>query len=300
MRLMLLNLSKSDGPPVHKAFLFVVGFAAVGICVLAVAMASGSFMAAETESGTLGGSAVQVADAGASGGHAIQFGTGATPLPQQTCNSPIFSSSDVQGQWHAPSGDYVNNNVWNTAEAGPQTLSVCGLGSWYVTANQPDLANDQGSVKSYPSVCGCGFGDTKQLGQFTNITTTYGEAIPAKGEWDSGYDMWTNNWSNEILVENDTNNHPPQDGTPVTIDGIAYHALQVSPDFVVLGMDTHQKSGTLNVLHIFQKLEAMGWAKATDTLTAIGWGVEISYTESSPGVKGQERFDITNWSLTAN
>jgi len=27
---------------------------------------------------------------------------------------------------------------------------------------------------------------------------------------------------------------------------------------------------------------------------------EISYTESSPGVKGPQRLDITNWSLTAN
>jgi hypothetical protein len=283
---------------------FAAGFAVVGICVLAVALASGPFISVEPEGGTLTGGATVVNDAGASGGKAVQFAA-ATPSPSptptgSTCTNPVFTSSAVQGRWPATGADYVNNNVWNTAEAGPQTIGVCSMTSFYVNSNQPDLANDEGSVKSYPGVCGCSFGDTKTIGQFSNITSSFANTLPQLGEWDTAYDMFTDNWANEIMIQPATHGHPAQDGTPVTIDGIAYHALQVNPNFIVVGMDNFEGSGTVNILHVFQYLESKGWMKSSDTLTAIGYGVEISWTESSPGVKGPERFDFTNFSLTSN
>ncbi|HSW80068.1 MAG TPA: hypothetical protein VLG47_04805 [Candidatus Saccharimonadales bacterium] len=282
--------------PLIAAFVLVAG---LGMYFLSSGKAATIATSSETESGSVTGNTSNVTDSNASGGRAIKFGTGGSS-GGQLCTNPIFTSSAVQGRYPSTGADYVNNNVWNTTEAGPQTIFVCSQKSFYVNSNQPDLANDRGSIKSYPAVCGCGFGDAKQIGQYTNITSTFGESIPHMGEWDAGYDMWTDNWTNEIMIQNDVYNHPPQDGTPITIDGIAMHALQVDPSFLVFGYDNFKASGSVNILHVFQWAIAHGWMKSTDTLTAIGYGVEISYTESSPGVKGQERFDITDYSVTAN
>jgi hypothetical protein len=227
-----------------------------------------------------------------------------TPVTSQSCTNPVFTSSDPQGKWPANGEPYVNNNVWNTAEAGPQTIYVCGLNSFYIISNQKDLANDQGSVKSYPGVCKCDLSSTKTISSYTNVTSSFAESMPAMGEWDAGYDIFTGS-GEEIMIQHQTHNHPedipfPSGSTAVTIDGVAYHALQVDSGFVVLLNDKQVTSGTVNILHVFQWLISKGWVKSNDTFDMIGYGVEISTTESSPGVQGQERFDVTNWSLTAN
>jgi hypothetical protein len=218
------------------------------------------------------------------------------------CTNPIFVSSDPQGKWPATGNPYVNNNVWNTAEAGPETIYVCDYGSWYIISNQPDLPNDIGAVKSYPSVCNCDLG--KPINSYTDISGTFAASIPQMGEWDVGYDIFTGSGV-EVMIQNATHDHGedipyPSGSVPVTIDGVAYHALRASPTFIVLLNDTYVYSGAVNILHVFQWLGTQGWVNLTDTMDMIGYGVEISVTESSPGVPGPERFDFTAWSLSAN
>jgi hypothetical protein len=208
------------------------------------------------------------------------------------------------GKWPSSGDPYVNNNAWNTAEAGPETISVCGLGSWYVVSNQPDLASDHGSVKSYPSVCKCDFSSTKAISAYTDVSGTFAMSIPQMGEWDAGYDIFTGSGV-EVMIQNATHNHPedipsPAGSIPVTIDGVAYHALKVSSTFIVLLNDTYILSGSVNILHVFNWLASQSWVTLTDSFSMIGYGVEISVTESSPGVQGQERFDLTEWTLNAN
>jgi hypothetical protein len=86
----------------------------------------------------------------------------------------------------------------------------------------------------------------------------------------------------------------------VTIDGVAYHALRSSATFIVLLNDTYFYSGGVNILHVFNWLSSQGWVKLSDSFSMIGYGVEISVTETSPGVQGQDRFDFIEWSLNAN
>jgi hypothetical protein len=147
-------------------------------------------------------------------------------------------------------------------------------------------------------------GRPADTGSFQNITSTFGVSIPALGEWDAGYDIWTNNWADELMIQNDTHEHPedpaPSGSVPVTIDGVQHNALQASSTFKVLIMNNYVSSGSVNILHIFQWLESKGWMKTSDTLTAIGYGVEVSVTESSPGVQGPERLNVSNFSLTAS
>jgi hypothetical protein len=246
-------------------------------------------------------SATAMTSPATSGGASGTAAGGGNPTPRD-CTSPVWSSSAAQGTWK--SGAFpVNNNAWNTSEAGPQTIYVCNSSSWYVISNQPNLSSDQGSVKTYPSA-GEFFSGTQSISSFSNITSTFGVSIPALGEWDAGYDIWTNNWADELMIQNDTHEHPedpaPAGSVPVTIDGISYHALQVNPKFTVLIMNNYVASGSVSILHVFQWLESKGWMKSSDTLTAIGYGVEISVTENAPGVQGPERLDVTDFSLTAS
>jgi hypothetical protein len=220
------------------------------------------------------------------------------------CANPVFMSSDPQGKWPSSGNPYVNNNVWNTAEAGPQTIYVCGLGSFYIVSNQPDLASDRGSVKSYPSVCKCDLSNTKPINAYTDVSGTFAESIPQLGEWDVGYDIFLGSGT-EVMIQNATHNHPedipyPAGSVAATVDGIAYHALRVNSGFIVLLNDTYIYSGSVNILHVFKWLASQGWVSLSDTFSMIGYGVEISVTETSPGVQGQERFDFTEWSLNAN
>ena len=107
------------------------------------------------------------------------------------------------------------------------------------------------------------------------------------------------------MIQNATHEHGedipyPAGSVAVTIDGVAYHALRASPGFIVLLNDTYIYSGSVNLLHVFAWLASQGWVTLTDSFSMIGYGVEISVTESSAGVQGPERFDFTDWSLTAN
>ncbi len=107
------------------------------------------------------------------------------------------------------------------------------------------------------------------------------------------------------MIQNATHGHGedipyPAGSVPTTIDGVAYHALRSSSTFIVLLNDTYIYAGGVNILHVFRWLASQGWVSLTDTFSMIGYGVEISVTESSPGVQGPERFDFTEWSLNAN
>jgi hypothetical protein len=226
---------------------------------------------------------------------------GTSGVDVSVCNSPIYTNSANDFAWYAPGENTtkINNDTWHTSEAGPQTMYICSLSSFYVISNQPNLASDLGSVKSYPSVCDCSF--NQAMNTYTTMTATFGESVAHQGEWDAAFDIFTSR--SEIMIDNDVNNHASgadQGGTPVTIDGVAYHVVYVNSGFIVFMMDNYVQSGSINFLHMFSWLVSKGWASWSDTLSMFAYGVEISWTESSPGVTGPQRFDITAWSLTAN
>ncbi len=192
---------------------------------------------------------------------------------------------------------YVNNNVWNTTEAGPETISVCALGSWYVVANQPDLASDHGSVKSYPERAGDPYTADQRYTTERHVwrcRSQEGEGMLAiiTAAAFTGRDPKRHSMS--------IPRRSPSGSTAVTIDGVAYHALKASSTFIVLLNDTYILAGSVNILHVFNWLAQQGWVSLSDSFSMIGYGVEISVTESSPGVQGQERFDLTDWTLNAN
>ena len=241
-----------------------------------------------------------------------------------TCTNPSFSTSDPSGGENIdPAGGefwWVNNDAWS-ASHGPQTIYVCNQSSWYATSDQPDV---QGQVETYPDteydIGGRDNGlPTTPIGDYPpgSITSTFSEAYPSAGGWDAGYDLWTDNWTNETMVWNqwagtdgywagcaqaaDPESYcgMPQNAA-LTIDGVGYTFLANGPGGstncttanessceLMFFRDTQATSGSVDLAAIFQWEVAHGYAKASDVPTQLEYGVEISYTN------GTETFPTT-------
>lgn len=212
-----------------------------------------------------------------------------------TCTSPVWSSSDAQATDNTDSAGYwwVNNDAWSGSH-GPQTINVCSASSWYAVSNQTD---QQGAVETYPDteyfVGGGGGGHTtKTISQFASITSTFSEAFPTTTglSWDAGYDLWTNNWTNETMIWNqwvgDPGYWPGQATIAVTLDGVPYHFLDNGGELLFF-RDTQVASGSVDILAAYQWEVAHGYAKATDIPTNLEYGVEVV------GTNGATTFPLT-------
>jgi hypothetical protein len=217
-----------------------------------------------------------------------------------TCTNPVWTSSANFGQW-STNGFLVNNNKWNTAEAGPQTIRACGYNRWSVVSDQPELASNPGSVKTYP--------DTQKnfnqsIDSFNSIKSTFANTAPASGEWNFAYDIWLNGLGNDELMIWTNYRYPGSlppgnaaEKTTVTIDGQQYVAWRHgSPGsrYIALAMGPQKSSGSVDVLKIMDWLVSKGWLSGSDRVSAIEYGVEISSTN------GPQTFHLNDYSLTTS
>ena len=217
-----------------------------------------------------------------------------------TCTSPVWSSSGAEDSYNTDPGTgfwWVDNDAWSGSH-GPQTLNVCNQSSWYAVSNQTD---NQGQVETYPNteydVCGrdnaCS-PSTKPISAYTSITSTFNEAFPTTGDsFDSAYDLWTNNWTNETMIWNQwggTQDYWGQCAEPgpnqgdcgltpyaTTLAGVPYHVLNLGGE-VIFFRDTQVASGSVDILAAFNFEVIMGWAKSTDAPAQLEYGVEICST----------------------
>ena len=234
------------------------------------------------------------------------------------CTYPSYTTSDPHGTVNEDpnSGEYwwVDNDAWSGAP-GPQTLFVCNQSSWYAVSNQPDVG---GQVETYPNteydVGGRANGTgvaTAPLSAYHSITSTFSEAFPATGGWDAGYDLWTNDWTNETMIWNQwagSQSYWPgvadTSGTALTLDGVRYHFLcngsvsDCSPSGnhanaeMMFFRDSQVSSGSVDLLAAFQWEVAHGYARAGDVPTQIEYGVEICYTNGAA-----ETFPLTGLTI---
>jgi hypothetical protein len=218
-----------------------------------------------------------------------------------SCTHPTFATSNAEGSQSWDDDYYwTNNDAWN-GNHGPQTLHACSSSSWYAVSNQPD---DGGAVETYPDTeydVG-GRGSTpRAISTFSSVTSSFAEQAPAVGQWDAGYDIWTNNWGGEVMIWNQASSslngiYPPGDCVPVTIAGVGYcewnHGGYGTE--VILERDTQVASGSVDILATLKWLETQGLIKATDTLTQIEYGIEVSSTAGGP-----QTFVVSNFTVNA-
>ncbi|HVQ43482.1 MAG TPA: hypothetical protein VMT30_00745 [Candidatus Saccharimonadia bacterium] len=156
--------------------------AVVGIVVVVAIFAAGTFSAFEPENGTLSGGATVVTASGASGGHAVQFGVGATPTPTPTPTpAPTPTATPVGG---GPTGWPNASNVGLLVST---TRTMGGVGiddpSWF-SSNGFSGAGTQANPYLVDRVTftskvtlGCGCGGSALGGKYVKFTNSrfYGD-----------------------------------------------------------------------------------------------------------------------------
>jgi hypothetical protein len=193
-------------------------------------------------------------------------------------------------------GFFVHNNMWNTAEAGPQTLYACAYNNWRVVSTQRNTT----SVKTYPNVHK-DF-DNVPISSFSTITSSFAESSPHVGIYDVAYDIWTNgvasDGSTEFMIWNENHNQVPSGDkvTTVTLGGRTYSVWKTSDNGYIAFVPTAVfTSGTVDILQIFKWTISQGWLPANSTVGQIDFGIEFCSTNGAPAT-----FTISNFSLTAH
>lgn len=227
-----------------------------------------------------------------------------TTTTTQPSSSNCVSSSD-DGQCDYPAESYitgvstnyncdgncsvtVDQNVWSgeTPPQYSQTLYSTSPADWYVTANTD---SDFGGVASYPNT---GFIMTGAVNSFTDVTSSWKVSLPTDdtktAAW-AAYDLWFNNWDNEVMIQTDITANSDYECTGVaslTVSGIPWHMCAFgSEDVWKPGTSDadilNQTSGSVDVQAFLVWMEQNGWLPANSTWTAGSFGFEICDTEGT-------------------
>jgi hypothetical protein len=213
----------------------------------------------------------------------------------------VFVTSDPNGGW-STGGYYVHNNMWNTAEAGPETLYACAHDNWYVDSRQANTT----SVKTYPNVhLDINNLNGAPLSNYATITTTFAGAGPGVGIYDVAYDIWLNGvgWgggTTEVMIWTENLKQRPL-GTSqasITFDGTtfdAWHYNDGNANVISFVAIPNVPSGRFDLKAMLEWAMGKGWIPSNPTVNQIGFGVEICSTNDTT-----QRFTFTDFSVTMN
>jgi hypothetical protein len=194
--------------------------------------------------------------------------------------SPAFAatwwSSARYGSW-SNGGYTLNNNVWGSGP-GPQTIWANSYSNWGVWSDQPNT----GGVKSYPEVVK---NIDAPVGSLPWITSGFSDTLPSSGNFESAYDIWADNYADEIMLWTDTHNVAPLGSyqTTVNIGGSLWNVYRGSNGFNAVFSfvrNGNETSGTVDIKAVFDWLSSAGWLSGA-YLNAIDFGWEITSTNNT-------------------
>lgn len=246
------------------------------------------------------------------------FGTAPLTLPVALTPTPTFVTSAFTEATGSRSQPYpgvagitgptqdptVNNNVWSPVTGTASELFVVDPTRFWVVANMPP-GNTQ--VLAFQSN-DLRFGELP-LSSFTKVVSSFSEVMnptPGTQAW-AAYDIWLNNWNNEIMIHHDLARFNPYDSTPLA-RAIPFGGSNGVP---VLAWDLHLygtseyvwqpannafniQSGSVDILQMLQWMIDNAFLPAVNTFTAVGYGWEMC---STGGL--DEFFQVTAFTLTA-
>lgn len=200
----------------------------------------------------------------------------------------------------------VGQDVWNPIAGWSQTLYATNPGSWYVTANLP-AGNT--AVVSFPNT-GESY-DSNPLSSFSSIYSSFTEDMhPTAGtSAEAAYDIWLNNWNNEVMIQHDmVNRGGPcgpvlatatfggHGGVPVQDWNLCQYGSELIWQVPGSGSRYGQPSSSVDILAMLDWLENNGgYLPHGSNLTAIGYGFEICSTGAA-----DEDFEVTSFSITSS
>jgi hypothetical protein len=199
----------------------------------------------------------------------------------------------------------VGQDVWNPIPGWSQRLQATSPGNWYVTAEMP-AGNT--AVVSYPNT-GTPYGE-KPLSSFHRITSSFSESMHAVSQtsaW-AAFDLWFNNWSDEVMIQNDfAGNGPCPPAATHTFGGSDGVPVQ-SWNLCVFGSErvwklagnsgpestSNEQSGSVDILSMLTWMENNGYLLHNSTVTDLSYGFEICSTGGKP-----ETFTVSGFSISA-
>jgi Glycosyl hydrolase family 12 len=192
----------------------------------------------------------------------------------------VYTTTAQYGSWSG-GGYTVGNDIWSGE--GNQTLYVNSGSNWELISNNMT----GGGVKAY--------GNSAYYPNYSNLNgacTSYFEGSSNASAYDMAYDIWTDNYVDEIMLWEDwTSNVGPigsEIASNVTVGGNTWNIYRGNTGHNVVSLLSTSKkyNGTNNVQAIMQYLNSKGWLSSA-TLYEVAFGYEItdgsnaeSYTSS--------------------
>lgn len=191
----------------------------------------------------------------------------------------------------------VGQNVWNPIPGWSQTLHATTPGNWWVTANMP-AGNT--AVVSFPNT-GQEYYYTNTLGGFSSIYAFFTEDMhpTSKTSAEAAFDIWLNNWHNEVMIQNDIVNRGTcpvsatatfggSGGVPVQHWNLCKYGKELIWQLTGQG----ERSSTVDILAMLRWLVSHGYLPHGSGLTDISYGFEICSTGGQ-----QETFTLSRFSI---
>jgi hypothetical protein len=194
---------------------------------------------------------------------------------------------------------FVGQNVWNPIPGWSQTLHATGPGNWDVTANMP-AGNT--AVVSFPNT-GQQYYYTNTLAGFSSIYSSFTENMnPAGGtSAEAAYDIWLNNWANEVMIQHDIVNRGTCPVAATAVFGGSNGVPEQDWNLCKYGSEliwqlpgAGEQSGTVDILAMLTWLVSHGYLPHGSGLTDISYGFEICSTGGRP-----ETFTLSRFSISA-
>ena len=188
--------------------------------------------------------------------------------------------------------------MWNSGEAGPETLRACAYNNWYVDSTQPDTT----SVKTYPNVHkDINDLNGKPFDGYSVINSSFAGRGPGVGIYDVAYDVWLNGVGDgkgvtEMMVWTENFKQVPSGSKVATYaapGAVDYDVWKDNDGYIAFVAQKTQYSGTVDLKAMIAWAIGKGYIPANPTVNQIGYGIEFCSTGG-----GQARFTLTDFSVT--
>jgi hypothetical protein len=213
--------------------------------------------------------------------------------------------SDSQITESTGDNTYVDQDVWGGV-TWSQTLTATSPSSWYVSAN---IAASTSRV-SFPYTYQLFNGEA--VSSFTNIVAAFNETSDhsSSTEEQAGFDIYLNNWGNEIQIQHDMVNTAQCGGTTPVATGVnfggSYGVPTESWDLCHNGVyywqlpkgssNTYgESSGSVDLIAMIKYLETNGYLPSSSTMTEVSYGFIIDTTSATT-----KTFTVNSLSITNN